>query len=144
MGVIVICGGLILIGLMLWCWKCKKKRRARRQHADSNGSPSGYNLEVRRRRLQTPIFNLAREIGTNDPAYDITKTFAHDLTEVKSPPTIVQEVCEFTGFAQKDLIWIIPLSCVTQVFWIYVGYKILKRCRRNRNTNDRSRNQRAT
>jgi len=147
---------LLILGFVKCCTSVKKRRADRQQQNrdvntgtgsnsighSSHNSPGSYNHE--RRRLQTPIFNLAREIGINDPAYDITKTFAHDLTEVKSPPTIVQEVCEFTGFAQKDLIWVIPLSCVTQVFWIYVGYKILKRCRRNRNNNDRSRIQRAT
>jgi len=134
--------------------------------------PGGYNHG--RRLIHTPIEDLARELdikshvsrplqrrrvlrGTHAPFADLAielgispKSELHhhsrNLAAEVEPPlySVVQEVCESTGFTQKDLIWIIPLSCVTQAFWIYVGYKLYKRCRRNRNNNDRSRNQRAT
>jgi len=152
-------------------WLCTEKTRLEGELANSNRGgnqmnqgPASYNMEPSggymdhghggyhqvgnrfgRRRLQTPLFKLAREIGIH-PACDIAPTrlvHGRNLTAEANPPTIVQEVCEFTGFAQKDLLWVIPLSCLTQALWIYVGYKIYKGCRRNRSDNDRSRNQHA-
>jgi len=84
-----------------------------------------------------PFADLAYELGIS-PKWE-PQLHARKLTaEVEPPNSMVHEVCEFTGFSQNDLIWVVPLSCIVQIFWIYVGYKIYKSCRRNRS--DRNRN----
>merc|ERR1711964_822382 len=99
-----------------------------------NGRYTRCSYARRLQSVQTPIFRLAREIGMGPQLVNRKSRSCSEPSGLRkiSANVTVQKTCESNGFAQKDLVWMIPVSCLTQFFWIYVSYKIYKRCRRNR------------
>merc|ERR1711964_741431 len=142
-GSIVFCIALVVVGilgyLMVSCCRDDNRRRSRGRRS----RPPGPYWDVLERQYDrrrptrnmrrlyqtkthvTPIFHLAREI--ENAGYNAKKAVREQKLSEEAPT--LQESTEFT---QKDLLWVIPLSCLTQAFWIYLGYKVYKRCRGNR------------
>jgi len=121
---LTLCGMLLLIvGGAIW-WMCRPDTTPA-----PDDDPEFVGIQYRRRLCETPVVRLAREIGIDIPS---AKVAHRVLTEEVHSPSIVDEVSERIGIAEKDLVWFISASCLCQVLWFYVSHKIYKRCRRNR------------
>jgi len=137
--------GLLILGIMLYfCFRRTEDAPIRTEDApmipvpdiDPN-DPEFVGVTYRRRLCETPIISLAREIGIEDVC-DVSqqKSLPGQKLSAEVPPGLSPIIQD------KDLIWVIPLSCLIQVFWIYAVRKAYKICCRNRS--DKSRTQRAS
>merc|ERR1711964_169931 len=86
-------------------------------------------IQPGRRLLQGPIGSLAHETG-----HDILQTSSlprHDrkLNVAQISEIVLQDPRDPPGL-RDHIWWIIPVSCLTQLMWIYLAYRIYKRCGR--------------
>merc|ERR1711964_519221 len=96
-----------------------------------------------RRRLQGPIVSLARETGCDILNKSSLPRPGKELNEIHMPEIFVPQDHDPwgpPGLNDHNLWWIIPVSCLTQLMWIYVAYKIYKKCS-HRQTRDEDRPQ---
>merc|ERR1711964_296951 len=77
--------------------------------------------------LQGPIASLARETGILQTS--LLPRLGRKLNEIQIPEiSVPQDPLGPPGLSDHNIWWIIPVSCLTQLMWIYVAYKIYKKC----------------
>jgi len=123
-------GGIIVIGIIVYCL-CKKKNPNQIQHNDDNPLQHEDSHGHGRRRLHhvSPIVSLAHEAGCDVLETSSLPVHGRKLAENQLPKLIVSnDPWGLPGLNDHNLWWIVPVSCLTQLMWIYVSYRIYKRC----------------
>jgi len=96
----------------------------------SQGIRPHWNDASRSYRRRLPTDSLDAGCGQILPCHgrQLTKT---NLSEFSDSPT----PCGLPdlNLDSSNIWWVIPLSCFTQLLWIFVAYKVYKRCVRQRN-----------
>merc|ERR1711964_452838 len=114
LGVVVV----IIIIVVVWK-KCKK---------DTPPPAPAATGQVRRRLQQSSPFATLAEA---ERALDHSSYLPHPgrkLAESLPKHSVSQDLLGLPGLNDHNIWWIIPVSCLTQLMWIYVAYKIYKRC----------------
>jgi len=113
---------LIIIAIIAYC--CLKKKPPAQQVGATQ-------VVTRRRRLDamSPIASLAHKTECDVLQTSFLPRPGRKLTENHLPMLFAhQDPWGLPGLNDHNIWWIIPVSCLTQLMWIYVAYKIYKRC----------------
>merc|ERR1712098_1030496 len=75
----------------------------------------------------SPIISLAHDAGC---ILETSSLPGHGrkLAETHPSKISVEDPWGLPGLIDHNIWWIVPVSCLTQLMWIYVAYKIYKRC----------------
>merc|ERR1711964_757983 len=95
-------------------------------HSGTGGHPS---YSVLRRRLDqvSPVIPLAHEAECILEASSLPD-HGRKLAETHPSKISAEDPWGLPGLNDHSIWWIVPVSCLTQIIWIYVAYKIYKRC----------------
>merc|ERR1712034_180309 len=102
---------------------------AQGNYRTSTAMGSGVEPYPHRRLQQSPVLTLAKDTGCTlgHPSY--LPDHGRKLAESHLPKlSVPQDPCGLPGLNDRNIWWIVPISCLTQLMWIYVAYKIYKRC----------------
>merc|ERR1711964_386703 len=95
-------------------------------HSHSHGHGTSHHRDSDHLRRRLPIDS----VGAADPGF--IQNLPHQGGKLTQ--TSLSEYYQSCGIDRSNIWWVIPVSCFAQLLWIFVAYKIYKRCVRSLRT----------